>query len=121
MTRWTVVEIRQRRSLTVLDLTRQYYIELLANVWIEQAVEIEPIRSLLPTGQVRDLVPVQYVAFRPQLTSFADLGVNRGQKQPVVDHHTIGDIPRTVIPSQTDTGPKHCPFASGALGCALRW
>lgn len=60
----TDAETRQRRSLTVLDLTRQYYLELLANVGIEQAIEIEPIGPLLPTCQIRDFVPVQYETFR---------------------------------------------------------
>ena len=72
-------ETRRRRSLTVLDLTRQYYLEFLADIGIEQAVEIKPVRSFLPTGQVRDFIPVQDETFRPQLTRFADLGVNRGQ------------------------------------------
>ena len=61
----TDAETRQRRSLTVLDLTRQYYFEFLADVGIEQAVEIKPVRSFLPTGQVRDFVPVEYETFGP--------------------------------------------------------
>jgi len=48
----TYAEMRQRRSLTVLDLTRQYYLEFLADIGIKQAVEIKPVRSFLPTGQV---------------------------------------------------------------------
>jgi hypothetical protein len=66
----------------VADIVGLDHFKLLLDVWVEEPIEIEPVRALLPTSEVGNLVAMYNIALGAQLGNLADLRINCCKEQP---------------------------------------